>query len=207
MINTENASVIGGHIIGDNKTNSYDRYGIWIKGTTNSTVANVEITGMYCDGIYLAVQQKSAPEKNTGNDGVSIINCNIHDNWRNNIGIVDADNVTIENCTIAVAVKRQPCAGICIEPNTDCSGDGICSNIYVKNCSIRSGKDGNDWHYRSFYVYNNHGKNNVGTRHVAENVTFDNCRLQGYIGNHHGKNVKFINGTVRDGTYDDNPDL
>ncbi len=208
MINTENCSVIGGHLIGDNKKNTYDRYGIWIKGTTNSTVANMEICNMYCEGIYLAVQQHGDPEDisdNVGNDGVNIINCYIHDNWRNNIGIVDADNVKIEGCRILNVGSRSPHACICIEPNTDCSGDGICSNIYIKNCEIKTGKSGSNWEYRAFYTYSRPERRKKGYKYAAQDVTFDACEIQGYIGNHHGKNVEFINGTTHSGTYNDDP--
>ncbi len=205
FFSVNNASLIGGKLVGHGNLYTYkdnDQYGVWIKGSSNITVANFEVSEMFCDGLYITEQIGIGTSY--GNDGISIMNCKIHGNRRNNVSILDADNVTMESCTIYDSGDRQPACGICVEPNDTASGDIVCSNLYFKDCSIRTGKSGNDWHYRCFYTYNG-SSGHKG--YVAENVTFDNCQLQGYFGNHHGKNVVFINGTTLDGTKDTNPNL
>ncbi len=209
FFSVSNASLIGGKLIGhgDKYTakdsgGDRDQYGVWIKGSSNITVANFEVTEMFCDGIYITEQIGIGTSY--GNDGVNIMHCTIHGNRRNNVAILDADNVIMDSCNVYDSGNRSPHCCICVEPNDTASGDIVCSNLYFRNCTIKTNKPGNDWRYRCFYTYNG-SSGHKG--HVAEEVTFDNCQLQGYFGNHHGKDVFFINGTTLDGTKDENPNV
>ncbi len=194
FIQRHNVHLIGGKLIGAGTENTRtDRYGLWIKGCENVSISDMEIAGMQCDGFYIAPQQvgSGTPAENEGNNGVTISNCVIHDNRRNNISIVDCDNLVIQGCNIYNAGNRSPHCGICIEPNDDCSGDGKCTDIYIVDTTIRTGKSGSNWEYRTFYTYNNHG-----SFPIAENVTIENCYLEGYYGNYNGRNIKLINTTI-----------
>lgn len=199
FFNVRNAKVIGGKIIGtgDIRTGD-DCYGVWVKSSKNVTVQNMEITGNQCDGVYLSPQQVT-DSYSIGNSGITITGCKIHDNCRSNISIVDADDVYIKNCNIYNSGERQPSCGICIEPNRhDASGDKICKNILISGTTIKTGRSGSTWNYRTFYTYDNTDSGYV----VAENVRIANSNLIGYYGNYNGKNVIVTRDCKIDGSAD-----
>ncbi len=185
FFNCHNSTLSGGKIIGPGMVEGEDIYGIWVKSSKNIKISGTEVRDSQCDGVYLSPQQ-GLGGVSTGNYGISIIGCNIHDNMRNNISIVDADSVTIKYCSISNSGPRQPSCGICIEPNRlDSSGDKICKDILIQDTTINTGHSVNDWQYRTFYSYDNTDSG----YDVAENVKIDHCTLIGYYGNYNGKNV------------------
>ncbi len=194
--NIKNSGVSGGKLVGNYKYNgNIDVYGVWVKGCRNISISGMDICNNQCDGIYLSVQQVNGPD-NVGNNGVYITGCTVHNNARNNICIVDADNVKIKNCDIYNTGDRSPNCGICIEPNLDdMSGDKLCTDILIQDTTIKTGKDKNNWQYRTFYTYNNKGNNKL----VAKNVYIKHCTLTGYFGNYNAT-VYVSKDTVIDGT-------
>ncbi len=192
--NIHDATLSGGKIVGPGDYGGEDIYGVWIKGCKNIKVSGMEITENQCDGIYISPQQ--AAGYSIGNSDINIIGCNIHDNKRNNISIIDADQVSIKYCTIRNAGDRQPCCGICIEPNlNDMSGDKVCRDILIQDTTISTGRPNSSWEYRTFYTYDNSQTGHV----VAENVRIVHCNFTGYFGNYNGKNVIVSKDTRIDG--------
>lgn len=199
LLSVRNSGISGGKIVGlTNYIDNVDVYGVWIKDCVNVSVSNVDISNMECDGIYMSPQQV-IDDYNRGNNGVFITGCTIHDNSRNNITIVDADRVRIKGCNIYNTGDLQPCCGICIEPNFhDMSGDQICKDILIQDTTINTGRDKNNYKYRTFYTYNN-DKGEMKGKPVCEDVYIEHCKLTGYFGNYNGKNVYVSRDTVVDG--------
>ncbi|MCR5671109.1 MAG: InlB B-repeat-containing protein [Butyrivibrio sp.] len=191
----DNMHIYGGKLTGaGTESTSVDIYGIAIQGCNNVSVTGMEISGFQCDGIYIATKHYSSDYTlNKGNNNVDIINCEIHNNRRNNITVTDADNLSIIGCDIYSVRDRQPAACICFEPNEDCSGDGICKDILIKDTTMNTKKDKYDWHYRTFYTYL---RPKCRGKYAVENVTIEKCKLTGYYGNYNGKNVKLIDTTI-----------
>ncbi len=200
FFNVRNSTITGGKLLCANPSSPADIYGVWVKSSKNVTIQNMEICGAQCDGIYLSPQQTQGAS--IGNKGITISKCKIHDNARSNISIVDADSVTIKGCNIYNSGERQPSAGICIEPNQDISGDKKCKDIVIQNTTIRTGRSGSDWRYRTFYTYYNEYNGPDPGHVVAENVSITGCKFYGYYGNYNGKNVKVSSDTIIDGNAD-----
>ena len=104
--------------------------GIGVFNSSNVTIENMTIRSNWGDGIYLEDRC----------NGITIRNCEITNNRRNNISIIHADNVLIEYCHIANANGVYPESGILIEPNPgtrkELPENMICHNIKILNCII-----------------------------------------------------------------------
>ncbi len=181
--------ISGGKLIGGRSFYSKDEYGhgVNILGSYNITVANMEICDNWGDGVYIGCTNGE------GCSDISIINCNIHYNRRNNVTITYGDRIYIDGCTITNAQGTPPQAGICVEPNDD--SFHVCDDIYIKNTVLTAAQRDN-WQFRSYHAYN--GRNKT----IATNVVFDNCRITGWFSNWYQPKPKFINDTKLDGYYD-----
>lgn len=134
----KNITISGGQIIGERKihkgTSGEWGHGIQISGCTNVTIENVDISQCWGDGIYLGFYDGP----NTACNGVTITNCSLHHNRRNNLSITDASNVTVQNCEFNYANGTNPQYGIDIEPNPD----KTCSNVTISNCKFQGNVGG-----------------------------------------------------------------
>ncbi|MDE7177308.1 MAG: right-handed parallel beta-helix repeat-containing protein [Lachnospiraceae bacterium] len=134
----DNITISGGQIIGERKIHTGSGgewgHGIQISGCTNVTIENVEISQCWGDGIYLGFYD--GPNKYS-ND-VTITNCNLHHNRRNNLSITDASNVTIRNCQFNNASGTAPQYGIDIEPNKN----RTCSNVTISDSTFKGNAGG-----------------------------------------------------------------
>ena len=204
---TSNISIRGGQIQGEryrhSGTSGEGGQGICLYGCSNVEISDMSIASNWGDGIYLGAWYDSGAKVYTGNDTISIKRCKITDNRRNNISIVDADNVSVERCDISDAHGKAPQCGILIEPNKgSCSGDEICSNILIKDTIITAYKNKNavDWWCLMTTAY---GSNpNVNPNYVTANgLRIENCTFNGYVGNYSGNNLTIDKNTMFNGTF------
>lgn len=134
----ENVSVSGGQIIGDRKehkgSGGEHGHGISVRGGTNITIENVDISQCWGDGIYVGFYDGP----NTPSNGVTVTNCNLHHNRRNNMSITDASNVTVNNCSFNYANGTDPQFGIDIEPNKN----RTCKNVTISNSTFKGNAKG-----------------------------------------------------------------
>lgn len=192
--NKENITIQGGQIWGERNSHigsgGEGGHGIAVYGSTNVTISGVSVKENWGDGIYLGtkkVRQSDGSQKYIGCNNVTISNCEIYENRRNNIAIVDADNVMIDGCFIHSAYGIAPQCGILNEPNQgSVSEDGINRNITIQNTTIRAYQDKDSAFYMVFMTHYNPADKNFTT---ADTITFKNCTLIGYFGNYSGKNL------------------
>lgn len=138
-------TVSGGQIIGERRehkgTGGEWGHGIAVFGGTDITIENVDISQCWGDGIYLGLyngwDDDGNPKKFFSNN-VTITNCNLHHNRRNNLSITDVSNVTVKNCAFNYASGTDPQYGIDIEPNKD----NTCSNVTISDCTFRGNANG-----------------------------------------------------------------
>lgn len=134
----EGVSVSGGQIIGERKEHKGKSgewgHGIAVFGGKNITISDVDISQCWGDGIYLGFYDGP----NTYSDTITIKNCNLHHNRRNNLSITDARNVTVKDCAFNYASGTDPQYGIDIEPNKN----RTCSNVTISNCSFKGNAKG-----------------------------------------------------------------
>lgn len=134
----KNVKISGGQIIGERKihkgSGGEHGHGIQISGCTNVTIENVDISQCWGDGIYLGFYDGP----NLASNGVTIKNCSLHHNRRNNLSVTDASNVTIENCEFNYASGTAPQYGIDIEPNKN----RTCSNVTISNSTFKGNAGG-----------------------------------------------------------------
>jgi polygalacturonase len=200
-----NVTVKGGQINGERKTHkggfSEDCYGINIRDAKNIKLEKMTIKDNLADGIYIGTM--SDTDSLYGCNKITIKSCTVSNSGRNNIAIVDADNVTIDKCTIKKAKGYNPQCGINIEPNTNGgkpAKDMICNKITIKNTKVTCVGMGEDNKYFALQIMNPYHYDSSLNNVVAKNVKIDNCNLGGDVGNFSGSKVTFnkckIKGTL-----------
>lgn len=136
-----NVTVSGGQIVGERKEHTGSGgewgHGIYIAGSTNVTIENVDVSQCWGDGIYLGKYDNTSLGNPISN-GVTIANCNLHHNRRNNLSITDASNITVKNSEFTYANGTAPQYGIDIEPNKN----KTCSNVTISNCTFKGNAGG-----------------------------------------------------------------
>lgn len=134
----DSVSVSGGQIIGERRDHKGSGgewgHGIYVAGSTNISIDSVDISQCWGDGIYLGFYD--GPNKSS--NGVTITNCNLHHNRRNNLSITDVNNVTVNNCEFNYASGADPQYGIDIEPNKN----RTCSNVTISNSRFKGNAKG-----------------------------------------------------------------
>ncbi|WP_026529077.1 right-handed parallel beta-helix repeat-containing protein [Butyrivibrio sp. VCD2006] len=183
----------GGSVIGERsghtKVNSDEGHGIGVIDCNNASISNVTIADNWGDGIYLGAAGSDGTHPGCKN--VKITKCTIKNNRRNNIAIVDADNVTIDGCKISNANGAAPQCGILIEPNTNGGNvpkNSVCKNITIKNTTVKCKKKGDkNGQFFAFNILNPYFNSN--NKVVAKNVKITNCTFKGDCGNYSGKSV------------------
>ena len=123
-----NCGIVGGSIKGDRLVNTVGTgeqgHCVYIiLNCSNITIENVKIYNAWGDGIYIGRLCSD----------ISVLNCDITNNRRNNISIVSASNVRIEGCDISSANGVSPQTGIDVEPNP---GDAASNNLIIANCNV-----------------------------------------------------------------------
>ncbi len=180
----DNITISGGQIIGERMehvgSDGEWGHGISISGCTNVTITGVDISQCWGDGIYLGLYDgwdANGNRKQFYSSGVTIVNCNLHDNRRNNLSITDADTVTIDNCRFVHANGTDPQFGIDIEPNTQ---NHACKNITILNSTFTENRMAS-----------------MGIMTPASDIRLENCSLDGDFINWSGKNVVLKNTTIK----------
>jgi len=204
---SKNITITGGQIQGERFRHTGEGgesgHGISILGCSNVTISNMSIASNWGDGIYLGTWYDSKTDIYTGNEDITISHCEITENRRNNISIIDADVVLIDSCYIADAYGTAPQCGICIEPNKgSCSGDEICSDITIKDTTITAYQNKNAVNYWCFMTTANGSSPSAHPEYVtADGIRFENCTFNGYVGNYSGNNLTIDKDTVFNGTF------
>lgn len=207
-LKANNITIQGGKIQGERYDHTGKKgesgHGISILGCKNVTISDMFISSNWGDGIYLGTWKDGATGKLTGNKKIKIRRCEITDNRRNNISIIDADEVTIDKCNISDAHGTAPQCGICIEPNKgSTSGDQICSDIVIKDTTISAYGNKNAMGNWCFMTTAYGSKSSQPSSWVtAKNIKFENCTFNGYVGNYSGNNLKVDKKTTFNGTFD-----
>ncbi len=204
-----NVLVQGGQIEGgrekhegyiDNIGFNQEGFGVVI-GTLSEKVEvrDMLIYDNWADGIYIYSSKAEDPP----ND-IKIINCELYNNRRNNISVIQAEDLLIEDCVIDSANGTAPMAGIDIEPNQwkDENGNDYfkldCKNIRIKNC-IMSTPDGRSCEtqketglgiYYSFMVLR--GSKTV----IADTLEMEGCVFNGDVDSGDSMNLSFVNCTI-----------
>ncbi len=177
----DNITISGGQIIGERRehkgTGGEWGHGIQISGCTNVTIEDVEISHCWGDGIYLGYY---AEQKKFSKD-VTITNCNLHHNRRNNLSLTDVSNVTIDHCKFNNANGTDPQYGIDIEPNEN----KACENVTIRNSEFKG-----------------NAKASMGIIKAANNIRLENCTLDGNFYNMAGQNVVLKNTSIGGETVD-----
>lgn len=137
--------VSGGQIIGERQEHKGSSgewgHGIAVFGGTDITIENVDISQCWGDGIYLGLYNgwdEAGNAKEYLSNGITINNCNLHHNRRNNLSITDVSNVTVRNCEFSYAKGTAPQYGIDIEPNRN----KTCSNVTISDSTFRGNAGG-----------------------------------------------------------------
>lgn len=174
-----NVIISGGKIVGDRNghkgKSGESGHGIQIDACTNVYISDVEISECWGDGIWLGASSASG---HPSSDGITIDNCNLHNNRRNNLSITDANNVTIDRCQFNYAGGKggtDPQYGIDIEYNYRTT-----QHVKISNSTFK----GNT-------------RASMGIIKAADDVRLENCTLDGNFYNMAGKNVVLKNTTVK----------
>ena len=200
---TENVLISGGVLWGDRYDHEYSSGGtqewghlIMFRGVHNSTIDNVELRegtgdGFEVGGIEHRNNDGSIKANGRESYNVTIKNCIIDDNRRNNISIVDGTNIFVEYNTISNSGSYKddatdgtsPRAGIDIEPYKKNAPDNNsvydwekCEEIHIRhNKFINSGSgDLIFFNGENSYAYGNEFSGSVGTSYGYNNKIYDN---------------------------------
>lgn len=177
-IKAGNVSIRGGVLQGErfrHSGGSVGQYGmgIAIDNGKNITIRDMTICDNRGDGIY--INDNAAK---TVSD-VTIKNCDIYNNSRNNIGVIRADNIIIEGCHIYHEKDGiSPMAGIDLEPDSGADKWNI-HNVLIQDCKIETyqHKSATEvsglWTYFGVMIIAGYGKP------VVKDVTIKNCDIYG----------------------------
>lgn len=176
--NISNVTISGGKIIGERQehggTSGEWGMGVGIYDGTNISITDIDISQCWGDGIYLGSNHEGDP--NAGCEQITITNCNVHNNRRNNLSIVCADGVTVDSCRFNDAGGTLPEFGIDIETN---NAKNPCEHITISNSTF----DGN-------------GQGSMGIITAANDINISGCTLNGDFVNYAGTNVTISDSTV-----------
>lgn len=162
------------------------RHGISLRDSSNITLRNLTITRTGGDGLYLGASHEGY------NSDILVENVNFDENYRQEISIISAQNLTIRNCQFTNTKGTPPQDGIDFEPNhagqrlVNCvvENSGIANNagggvglytvkmdkttqpisITINNCQFTNNK------YGAALTPSRNGENSV-----TGEMTFNNC--------------------------------
>lgn len=184
LTDLSNIWIYGGQLWGERYNHTGNEgewgHGIGIYDSSYINIKGVKIYYCWGDGIYLGTQHESDP--NAGCSNISIEDCVLSDNRRNNLSIVAADNVSITNSEFCNANGTDPQVGIDIETNNE---NVVNEHILIENCIFSGNQKG------SIYIIA------PGDGISANDVTIKNSSLDGDFVNLGGTNVVLDHSTVR----------
>lgn len=181
VFDRKNVNISGGQIIGERDehqgTGGEWGHGISVQGSTNVHISNMDISKCWGDGICLGEYDKKIDGKlvHIPCDDITIENCVLHHNRRNNLSITDAKNVTIDHCEFNYAKGTDPQYGIDIEYNYTPT-----ENVKIYNSKFKG-----------------NAKASMGIIKKVDYVLLDNCELDGAFYNMAGKKVVLKNTTIK----------
>lgn len=184
LTDLSNIWIYGGQLWGERYNHTGNEgewgHGIGIYDSSYINIKGVKIYYCWGDGIYLGTQHESDP--NAGCSNISIEDCVLSDNRRNNLSIVTGDNVSITNSEFCNANGTDPQVGIDIETNDE---NAVNEHILIDNCIFSGNQKG------SIYIIA------PGGGISANDVTIKNSSLDGDFVNLGGTNVVLDHSTVR----------
>lgn len=173
-----NVTITGGTIKGERYAHSGTSgewgMGIGIYDSSNITVDHVSISNCWGDGIYIGSNKGQAADAGCSN--ITIQNCALYNNRRNNLSIVAGKDITIESCRFEYANGTSPEYGIDIETNYS---DRPCERIKILNST-----------------FTGNGQAALGIITAADDILVQNCILNGDFINYAGTNVTLSGTTV-----------
>lgn len=179
----DNVTISGGQIIGERYahtgTGGEWGMGIGIYDSTNVNISDVKISNCWGDGIYIGSNREM--EAGAGCSNITITNCKVFNNRRNNLSIVSADYITVDGCTFDDANGTAPEYGIDIETNNPANP---CEHITISNST-----------------FTGNAKASMGIVTTANDVNISGCTLNGNFINYDGADVTISNSTIRGKMY------
>lgn len=181
----------GGSLIGDVETHTGTTgewgHGLFIQGSNNITISNLNLTKFWGDGIEV---DKSSINAYTSE--LYIKDLTISNNRRQGISLLSVKNIFIDNCIIygiGSINGTNPKGAIDIEPE----GEDIAENVFISNCIEYSNGLGITAHnaIKGIVVDNCTCLSSQGIWHTGD-ITFKNCSFGRYF-NLEGDIIKFIN--------------
>ena len=199
-IHDDDVSIRGGKINGErfrHSGGSVGQYGMGITITygKNITIRDMVICNNRGDGIYINDNAKGTVKN------VTVKDCDIYDNSRNNICVIRGDYITIENCHIHHEKDgHSPMAGIDLEPDMkvgQVKEEKKVKHVVIKGCKIETYQhcsahinDMGLWAYYGIMIIYGFGEP------VVEDVRIENCEIYGDLSIGSSKDVKIINTKV-----------
>lgn len=173
--NADGVTISGGQIRGERYAHE-GKSGEWGMGiavydSSNITIENLSISECWGDGIYLGANLGKP-----GCDRITITNCNVYNNRRNNLSIVAADDVTVDHCTFKDANGTAPGYGIDIETNVS---RNPCERITISDS-----------------IFSGNAQASIGIITAANDIMISGCTLNGNFINFAGTNVTLSNSAI-----------
>ena len=164
-----------------------DYFGIMIARSQNISIKNVTVRDSNGDGIYLGKDDYGENK----NYNINISGCTVEGCRRNNIALVNAQKVTIDNCHLNNArayymsgVSYQVGGlGIDIEPNAKNGSKQYVSDVLIKDCRFSGNRS--DFGIHCHQVLSNCP--------YSKDIVLDGCYFDKMVYIQCGTNVKFQN--------------
>lgn len=151
LINVENVTIIGGHLVGDRYEHSYEvgksheyGFGVQIISSTNVTIKDMKIEGMTGDAVILISEGGKPSNEQNANYNVTVTGCELFDCRRQGISVVNAVGVEIANNKIYNIHGTAPQFGIDVEPEVDYGC--VAKNIRIHHNTISDCVGGISFH-------------------------------------------------------------
>lgn len=137
---TDNVSISGGTLKGD-RSDHTGKSGEWghcigIYESSNISISGMDISNGWGDGIYVGDYGNDVFEDNTN---ISINNCNVHNNRRNNLSITNGKYLMVYNSSFIGASGTDPQYGVDIETN---NSKNPVEHVFFYGCTIKDNKKG-----------------------------------------------------------------
>ncbi|MCX6620546.1 MAG: right-handed parallel beta-helix repeat-containing protein [Acidobacteria bacterium] len=158
------------------------RMGIAVRGCRNVLIEGVRVESSGGDGFYV-----DGGGGLSYSDHVTIRNCVSHDNHRQGLSVISAQNLLVENCTFSGTRGTAPEAGIDLEPDTESQR---LVNCVIRNCLFENN------HGHAILVY----MKPFSAKTEPVSIRFENChsRMTPKAGEDLGGWAGMAVGAVRD---------
>jgi hypothetical protein len=162
-IRIENCNLIGDRDTHTGTTGEFGM-GLWFRNGSNFVIDGGIITNCWGDGIYIGQRSNTGSPAN-----ISIRNVTCDNNRRNNLTVIAAKGLYVENCVFSNANGTDPQYGVDIEPN---NANGDLQDIYFVSCrSINNVGAG--------YGHNLSLMTSPGTFERPISITYQSCHSEG----------------------------